>query len=387
MRIICINTTHIATLLFTVFGWLTIPQTYATDEFTDFLPKYRSFNSNYQIDKIVYQKSKTVLFFRFIVQQTKDHAFYGVGHSKAWYLRTPARNRALKLKYAQKDLANIAVNNEIILNSLSNIPEVHYQFNKGDVITCELHFDRFDSQIRLLDLIDGAGGDWDKSKYNCFDIMVKTKSNPLLGKSENVQLLVSSFEKSFNYTQPKIDKDEPIVASTSAASNPFAKTKSSTKASYSSEPTTVISSRGHTQLVGSRSTEPIDYMPNALQTAKDLKCNTRIYMPNVVFKENEIRFSGRLRALQNLKIIVQYLKDYKNGRIILYGHTDIYGNKKRNLDLSKDRALFVKRELVRMGAKSSQISTLYFGGEQPLKKYPYGSDLNRRVEVEPVCVQ
>jgi hypothetical protein len=62
-------------LLFTFFGWLTIPQTYAIDEFTDFLPKYRSFNSNYQIDKIVYQKSKTVLFFRFIVQQTKDHAF------------------------------------------------------------------------------------------------------------------------------------------------------------------------------------------------------------------------------------------------------------------------------------------------------------------------
>ena len=55
------------------------------------------------------------------------------------------------------------------------------------------------------------------------------------------------------------------------------------------------------------------------------------------------------------------------------------------MELSKERAIFVKRELVKMGASSDQINTFYFGGEQPLKKYPYGSDLNRRVEVEPIC--
>lgn len=385
MRTIFSNTTFLFTLLFSVIGLFSVSCTYGLDEFSDYLPKYRKFNANYQIDKIEYRKSSTVIFFRFVVQKTEDHAFYGASHPQSWYLRTPPRNRSYRQKYHQNELANIAVNNEIILNSLSNIPEVHYQFNKGDVVTCELHFDRFDAQIRMLDLIDGEGGDWDKRKFNCFDIMIKTKNNPLLGKSENVQLLVSSFEKTFDYTQPKVDRVEPIVASTSAASNPFAKTKKRSSSASITGSTTVVSSRGHSRINGSKATEPIDYMPSALKSSDDLQCNTRIYMPNVVFKENEVRFSGRLRAIQNLKIIVEYLDDYKDARINLYGHTDIYGNKKRNMELSKERAIFVKRELVKMGASSAQINTFYFGGEQPLKKYPYGSDLNRRVEVEPIC--
>ena len=369
--------------LFGISGTQTVN---AIDEFCDYLPKYRKFQSHYQIDKIEYQEKRTVIFFRFIVQKSENHAFFNSSHPKAWYLRTPPRNRSLKLRFRQLDIANIAVNNEIILNSLSSIPEVHYNLNRGDVITCELHFERFGPEIRMLDLIDGEGGDWDQNKFNCLDIMIKTKGNPLLGKSENAKLVVSSFEKTFNYVKPKVSRMDPVVASTGSKSNPYSDKTASGTSSGADTYTTVISSRGNIAIENNGTPEPIDYMPNALKQIEDLQCNSRIYMPNVVFKENDVKFSGRIKAIQNLRIVVQYLKDYKSARLNLYGHTDIYGNKKRNLELSRERAVFVKRELVRMGAKSSQISIFFFGGERPLKKYKNGSNLNRRVEVEPVCV-
>ena len=137
--------------------------------------------------------------------------------------------------------------------------------------------------------------------------------------------------------------------------------------------------------IGHSKPEPIDYMPGALSGVGDLKCNTRVYLPNVVFRENETKFSGRVKAIQNIRIVAEYLNDYPAARVNLYGHTDIHGNKRKNLDLSRERALAVKRELVNMGVEANRVSVYFFGGEQPLTKYKNGGSANRRVEVEPLC--
>ena len=127
-------------------------------------------------------------------------------------------------------------------------------------------------------------------------------------------------------------------------------------------------------------------MPAALTSMVDLKCDIRAYLPDVVFREDETKFSGRVRAIQNIRVIAEYVKTYSNARINLYGHTDVHGNPRKNLDLSRERALSVKRELVSMGIKPEKISVYFFGGSQPLKQYKNGSELNRRVEVEPICL-
>ena len=134
-----------------------------------------------------------------------------------------------------------------------------------------------------------------------------------------------------------------------------------------------------------QSQEPIDYMPEPLSSLENLKCNTRVYLPNVVFKEGETKFSGRVKAVQNIRLVADYLRTYPKAKVYLYGHTDIYGNERKNLELSRERAIAIKRELVLMGISPDKISVFFFGGTQPLAQYKNGGEQNRRVEVEPIC--
>ena len=60
-------------------------------------------------------------------------------------------------------------------------------------------------------------------------------------------------------------------------------------------------------------------------------------------------------------------------------------SKYKNVNLSRERAFAVKRELVKMGVDSDRITVYFYGGEQPLPRYKNGGPDNRRVEVEPIC--
>ncbi|BDS12299.1 OmpA family protein [Aureispira anguillae] len=379
-------------LLFLFSGIETVS---AISSFFDYLPKYRKFKSHYQIDKIEYQEKRTIIHFRYVVQESGSATFYNGNHPNSWYLRTPPRMRGLEIQFKQLEVANIAINNEVKRSSLTNVPEISYDLKRGDVVTCQVHFVRIPRYIRMLDLIEGKDGHLDQDKFNCFDIMIKTKENPLLGKSENMLAVVNRFEKSFNYIKPKVS-EEATLASTNSSTRPTtssAPTSSSIRPSTtasttrprttSTRPSTTSTPREVVNII--QNPEPIDYMPGALSAVGDLECNTRVYLPNVVFKENETKFSGRVKAIQNIRYVVEYVNTYAEARINLYGHTDIHGNPRKNLDLSRERALAVKRELVNMGVNPNKISVFFFGGSQPLPKYRNGGGANRRVEVEPIC--
>lgn len=372
----------------------------AEDEFTDYLPKYRKFKSHYQIDQIKYDEKRTIIHFRFVAQESGTTSFYNGSHSNSWYMRTPPRMRGLEIQFKLLDIINIAINNQVKRSSLGNTTELSYQLNRGDVVTCEVHFVRIPNYIRMLDLIDGKDGALDENKLNCFDIMIKTKENPLLGTPENMESVVGIFEQSFNYIKPKTTA-EPIVASTNnqpinstnntSASRMNSTTVSNTNTNNSSTTTkttttnTATTTKEVVNIGHEKTPEPIDYMPNALASVTDFKCNTRVYLPNVIFDEDEIKFTGRVKALQNIRVIAEYLLTYKDAKVNLYGHTDIHGSPRKNLDLSRERAMAVKRELVEMGIDAERISVFFFGGTQPLSKYKNGGTPNRRVEVEPVC--
>lgn len=378
-------------LLFLVSGIQTVS---ADSSFFDYLPKYRKFKSNYQIDKIEYQEKRTVIHFRYVVQESKSTTFYNGNHPSSWYLRTPPRMRGLEIQFKQLEVANITVNNEIKRASLTNVLEISYDLKRGDVVTYQVHFVRIPRYIRMLDLIDGKEGYLDlDNKLNCFDIMIKTKDNPLLGKSDNMLSVISRFEQSFNYVQPKIGQDNTKIAGTTTEPSDHASltTRPSTTRPSTTRPSTTATRPSSTaedrEVVNiTQKPEPIDYMPAALASMVDLKCDIRAYLPDVIFKEDETKFSGRVKAIQNIRVIAEYINTYNNARINIYGHTDIHGNPRKNLDLSRERALSVKRELVSMGIKPEKISVYFFGGSQPLKQYENGSALNRRVEVEPVCL-
>jgi outer membrane protein OmpA-like peptidoglycan-associated protein len=208
----------------------------------------------------------------------------------------------------------------------------------------------------------------DEDKLNCFDIMVKSKDSPLLGAPDNSEAIAKRFDQSFNYAQPKVE-------------NPTVNTN-----------TTVVSAEKEAQrakyknlLSEQDNSKPIDYVPTQMRTLTDIKCQERVILPDVKFRDNEVSFSGRVKAVENIKIIADYLRAYPQAVVRLHGHTDIQGDEYKNLELSKERAMAVKRELVIMGIDYERIEIFFYGGKQPLQTRKDGHDDNRRVEVEAIC--
>jgi outer membrane protein OmpA-like peptidoglycan-associated protein len=382
----CTKPINLTAFLIILLSLSNISTTWANgNNFYDYLPKYRKYKSHYQIDKIQYQEKRTIIYFRFVAQSDEKHTFYGSDHPDAWYLRTPKRMRGVEIQFKQLELKDLRVNNETKLESLNKVPDISYEIARGDVVTFQVHFVRIPQYLRMLDMIEGKGGATNPDKFNCFDILIKTKENPLLGSAANENQVIARFEKSFNYIKPRI-ADKPTATTVAMTEN---KPKPS---SINPDRKTAPAEKEESVMTTSPVPEedipaPIDYMPTSLNVLEDLKCSQRVVMPNVAFKENETTFSGRIKAIQNIRLIAEYLKYYPDADLNIYGHTDIFGSKYKNRNLSRERAFAVKRELVKMGINSDRIKVYFFGGERPLKKYKNGGPDNRRVEVQPVCTE
>lgn len=341
---------------------------YAADsgDFCDYIPRYRKLKSHYQIDKILYKGQRTIVHFRFLAQEKESIHFYSGVHPSSWFLRTPQRARGVQTEFKQIEISDLKINGLLTKDVLdTKIPNISYNVERGDVVTFALHFRRIPNHIRKVDLIEGQNGHLDGDKHNCFDIMVKTARNPMLGKEENTKELVKRFERTFTYAKT-IETDPKKAVVRRVAANRVSEKKAA-----------VIAPKGNP--------EPIDYTPRNLVDMSSFECEMRVILPNVTFKEESAKFDGRMKALGNIRFVKEYLKTYPSSRVNLYGHTDIYGNRVKNRNLARERAMVIKRELVRYGIKSSRITVYSMGGESPLPEYKQGGASNRRVEVEPIC--
>ena len=97
------------------------------------------------------------------------------------------------------------------------------------------------------------------------------------------------------------------------------------------------------------------------------------------------RNSTRLRpaSLAMLPDVLSTIETRRSEHISVVGHSDTLGDKSYNLDLSKRRALAVKKLLVKRGVDEAFIETTSHGEENPLIKTAdnVGNPKNRRVEV------
>lgn len=354
-------------------GAMTLFANNGDENFFDYLPKYRKFKSHYQIDKIEYRDKRTIIYFRFVVQNEGLVSFFSGSHPDSWFLRTPPRMRGIEVQFKLLEIRDIRINNELKLEALTHVPEVDYETVRGDVITCEMHFVRIPNYIRMLDLIQGKNGDMDQSRLNCFDILVKTKESPMLGEATDSDKTASRMEESFPFVQPKV---KPTTLS--AAEREEQKKQEEIAKTNGNAPYKEVIDKGS-------EVKPIDYRPLAMSSMNDLSCNKRVILPSITFKEDEVRFTGRVKAMQDIKILYDYLNYYHKAKIILHGHTDTQGNDIKNLELSRERAMAVKLELVKMGVERDRIEILFYGGKQPLKGLEAGGDENRRVEAEAIC--
>ncbi len=89
-------------------------------------------------------------------------------------------------------------------------------------------------------------------------------------------------------------------------------------------------------------------------------------------------------ATTNLAKMSEILKKYPENVLRIKGYTDNTGSKKRNLELSQDRADSVRKQLVAGGIPANTISVVGLADADPIapNTSPDGRSQNRRVEVE-----
>lgn len=319
-------------------------------DYVDHKPEYRKWLDSYIIDKIEYTKTNTIIYFRFICKNDESGGaiFYPPGGASPWYLK--GRN-------VQKDFDILAVKN-IRRNGILLTKEVTGDSYHADpagktgntIFSCEVYFPRLPSDLKVADLIEGRGQEYNRRHFNCFNISLKTWEDDL-GSEDDSKKKVEEFETKFNTTKTTEDKKpEP---------KPEPKREPQTKP------------------------EPITGDAAPLHSAQDMECQKRLLLDRIQFHDNSTKYKGMINANKTLNLLFDFMREHPNSTIVLHGYSDIFGNKERNEELSEARVIKIQRWLGMVGISLNRIEVEAHGSADPL--IPEGDVRNRRVEVEVRC--
>ncbi|MBC7890617.1 MAG: OmpA family protein [Sphingobacteriaceae bacterium] len=107
----------------------------------------------------------------------------------------------------------------------------------------------------------------------------------------------------------------------------------------------------------------------------------KIELKNVLFEASkDVLLPGSYETLDDL---AQWMKENPTVEIRLEGHTDRLGDSRKNLQLSLDRVIAVKRHLTGKGIDPARVQTKGYGDKRPLTNATSEEERrkNRRVEV------
>jgi len=134
---------------------------------------------------------------------------------------------------------------------------------------------------------------------------------------------------------------------------------------------------------------PIDSIPIAPISQNDKTPKPEIIFEKKIFTLPNILFENNSNILlpvayNSLDELIVYLKENRDFKIIITGHTDDVGKTYTNQILSENRAKSVANYLIFNGIHISRIKTLGKGESTPISsnKTLEGQQLNRRVEFE-----
>lgn len=344
-----------------------LPNDY-NDSYSDFLPRYRTLSESFLISKIEYTSTTMIVSLSYVAEEEEEKiTLYGSSQPEAWKIKTGNGSRAAAayaiLKVA--DVHQVSINKILQVESLATNARKNITLQKGDLLSCELHFEKLPNQVRIAHLIGGDALENGQARINCQDLQIKSRDNTTLG---SISQMEASLERFYH--------NKEAVNFPSAENDVLANNK---------KPVEAVGQPMEKPL--EHSLKPINYMPKNLSSAEDMACNERLILSNVYFQDDKAEFSGRVKAMKTINVVVEYLKYHPDAKIVLHGHTDIFGNAFKNLELSKKRVWAVKTTITSRGISAERIITVHHGGAQPLIKFKNGGEKNRRVEVEILCVE
>lgn len=345
------TTYHLLSIFFTL-SLFNILQA-APQNHIDYVPKYRSEQTNVLLSKISYTDRKMMVHFQYITEKENTTIeLSGSGTDTPWKLHTPSRSRSGGL-VKLGTITDVNINGVLHTAHIDATQSLALSPKKGDIITGVVHFDRLPGSIRAIHFTAG-------NLFVCKDLMIKDATHPLLGTQTQMHGSIAHFHRSVSSSGITISQKEPP-----------------------SRPAQLPKKEADPELT--RAEAPIDYAPKQLRTSTDLTCNTRVNLKNVYFEDNSASYAGRVEALKTIQIVIDYMRYYPKATIILHGHTDVHGSSINNLELSKKRVLAVRNTLVTRGIDADRIKYIAHGDRQPLPGKSKGNKKNRRVEVEVIC--
>jgi outer membrane protein OmpA-like peptidoglycan-associated protein len=345
--------------------------------FVDYLPKYRTTSTNFIISKVVYTNEEMIFHYIYVADRDNDIIhFYGADREFAWRLTNSIRSESSSVHAITKvaDVSNIRLNDESQRVTLNDRSNTIITAKKGDIVTCEIHFELMPVAVRTVYLLGGdciQKGD-PQYRFNSNDILVKTKDSGQLGTEKQMVGTIKQFYKKIGYvTYPDI-----IGVTTLALEQSFDQKDREDETTKSTNADPI-----------EKHLAPIDYMPQMLTEMQDLKCRERLILTDVHFRENKPDFSARAKAMATINLLIDYLTFNPTAKIVLHGHTDVFGNAFNNLEISKQHVSTVKKTMIAKGVSGARIVTIHHGGSQTLTRYRNGGAMNRRVEVQVLCAE
>lgn len=320
--------------------------------YTDHKPEYRKWKDSYILDKIEYQPDATVFYFRFICDNLNSGGaiFYPPGGKYAWYLKGVDVKRDFPLiavKNIRRD--GILIKKEV-KDGVFNSPPAN--LTGYTIFSCEVHFGPLDNEVKMADLIEGYGQEYNRLHFNCFRIKLKTWDDETLGTEEDSRKIIAEFEEQTGKSTQESTPEETTPAETTVETTKPKRDRYEAGKKY-------------------------------LKQSNDLVCNEMLILGGIHFKDNSTEYKGIIAARKNIELLAAHLKNNPATQLTLYGHTDVFGPKERNMELSKARVIKIQRWLSMYGIHPRRISCKWFGPDQPLK--PEGDPVNRRVEARLEC--
>lgn len=113
-----------------------------------------------------------------------------------------------------------------------------------------------------------------------------------------------------------------------------------------------------------------------------MRADSLIVLKNISFLRGKSTLS--LSSHTELEKVTKMLKENKNLKIEVRGHTDNIGSAEANLQLSQKRAEEVRKYLVEQGIVSTRVEAVGLGGSQPISsnRTELSRRKNRRVEIK-----
>ena len=327
-------------------GWPSMAQTYV-----NYQPQYTPWQSAYILEKVTYTQLNTILHCQWRCDNTLVEGIFlpTPEAAYAWYLQDLDDST----RYPMRGVHNVQRNNALLIEHLEGEPL--YLTTAGrtgqTIFRFEIHFPPFDGRVQRADLLAGEGKKYNEYHFNCFDLQLRSWQHP----PDDLPI-----------------PEEPVV--------------------YRAEPTLALPNKNSTLSERDTLSEqpvataaPPTYRPSGLpwQASAVPPCDQALVLEQLQFLDNQPQLQGMAQARRTLEGIVAHLKAHPRQTATLYGHTDVFGDPARNLELSKARAQTIKRLLVQYGLAAQRLECQWFGGQQPL--YPEGHALNRRVEIYLHC--